>query len=251
MTVGRLRLKCIDCQDAGHWGLLLRDAILDINTRCIRVQGFSPAEILLGYNPVTSRVLSAGGAAEDWLKEGLNPDDVLHPIPENVPCHMTERDENRETATDRLARSQHSLERNRPAGRGYRKPRPGDMVLRRDLARDKQHGRKLDPRWTEPRVVDRLSNNGMSAYIWALHDPPSRAKRYHIDDLWIYIARKASVSTDPTISADSNGRDSTMVPATVTYSRTAMGDKPGAFVIGQRAFDLTDLVSRFGTRVRR
>lgn len=76
MTVGRIRLKCIDCQNAEYWGLLLRDAKLDINTWRIRVQGLSPAEILLGYNPVTSRLQSAGGAAEDWLNKGLDPNDV-------------------------------------------------------------------------------------------------------------------------------------------------------------------------------
>src|SRR5437588_7706148 len=33
MTIGRLRLKCIDGQTAKYWGLLLGDSILDFNTR--------------------------------------------------------------------------------------------------------------------------------------------------------------------------------------------------------------------------
>ena len=248
MTVGRLRLKCIDCQSADHWGLLLRDAILDINTRCIRVQGFSPAEILLGYNPVTSRLQSAGGAAEDWLKEGLDPNDALHPTPEDIMWHMTARDENGKTAVDRLTRLQHRQERASQPTRGYRKPRPGDLVLLRDLARDKQHRRKLDPRWTEGRMVDRLSNNGMSAYIRPLHDPPSRAKRYHIDDLRVYITRNGDTrsANAPKDSSVPSDEATTSRIATITYSRTAMGDSPGLFVGGQRAFDLTDLMSRFG-----
>lgn len=39
--------------------------------------GISPAEILLGYNPVSSRIQTAKGAAEDWLKEGLDPEHVI------------------------------------------------------------------------------------------------------------------------------------------------------------------------------
>jgi hypothetical protein len=246
MTVGRLRLKFIDCKSATHWGLLVRDAVMDINTRCVRVQGFSPAEILLGYNPASSRIEIAGGGAEDWLKKGLTPDNVLFPSPEDIDWHVDSREENGEMAINRLTRLQHRLEtRAHPPTATYRKPKAGDLVLLRDLARDKHHGRKLDPRWTEPRIVERLSNNGMSAYIRSLHDPPSRAKRYHIDDLRIYIPRSpceriAARQPDPERS-----NDQSIATATITYSRTAMGNFPGAFRPGQRAFDFSDLIARF------
>lgn len=164
MTIGRIRLKCIDCQSSAHWGLLVRDAILDINTRCIRIHGYTPAEILLGYNPVTSRIHGAGETAEDWLKEGLDPNRVLYPAQEDIEWHYTTREERGEKALDRLTKSKHRLESNtHPPSSDYRKPRAGDLILLRDLARDKQHGRKLDPRGTEPRIVKRVSRNGMSA----------------------------------------------------------------------------------------
>ena len=162
MTVGRLRLKCIDCKDASHWGLLVRDAILDINTRCIRIHGYTPAEILLGYNPATSRVRQCE-TAEDWLKEGLNPEDVLHPGLDEMNWHITSREGNGDRVTQRLAREQHRLEsRAHPPSGTYGKPKAGDPVLLRDLARDQQHGRKLDPPWSEPRIVDRISKTGLA-----------------------------------------------------------------------------------------
>ena len=130
-----------------------------------------------------------------------------------------------------------------PPTASYRKPRAGDLILLRDLARDKQHGRKLDPRWTEPRIVDRLSRNGMSAYIRSLHDPPSRAKRYHIDDLRIYVPRTGETFDRKSIG-DQIVDDNANI-ATITYSRTAMGDVPGTLRSGQRAFDLSDLVSKY------
>ena len=242
MTVGRLRLKCIDCKDASHWGLLVRDAILDINTRCIRIHGYTPAEILLGYNPATSRVRQCE-TAEDWLKEGLNPEDVLHPGLDEMNWHITSREENGDRATQRLAREQHRLEsRAHPPSGTYRKPKAGDLVLLRDLARDQQHGRKLDPRWSEPRIVDRISKNGVSAYIRALHDPPSRAKRYHIDDLRIYVPRAARPTTS--LPAEDGGGEPSVQTATIAYSRKSMGDFPGTFRTGQRAFDLSDLLTK-------
>ena len=239
MTVGRLRLKCIDCRSATHWGLLLRDAILDINTRCIRVQGFTPAEILLGYNPASSRVRHAGGNAEDWLKEGIDPDLVMHPSADDINWHYSTREEIGEQALDRLAKLHRRMENEaHPPSALYRKPKAGDLVLLRDLARDKQHGRKLDPRWTEPRIVDRISNNGMSAYIRSLHEPSSKAKRYHIDDLRIYLPRNPK-------DFEETGVRQEIAATTITYSRSAMGDVPGIPYLGQRAFDFSDLVARF------
>ena len=80
----------------------------------------------------------------------------------------------------------------------YKIPAAGDRVLLRNPARDQHLGRKLDPKRTEPRLVDRLSRSGMSAYLHAIYEPPDKAKRYHIDDLGVYSFCNASASPAPT-----------------------------------------------------
>ena len=121
-------------------------------------------------------------------------------------------------------------------GGTYKRPKAGDLVLLRDLARDKHLGRKVDPRWLEPQFVECLLKNGMSAYIRGLHEGPDRAKRYHIDDLQVYSSRfplNPTKDSQPTISH----------ATLITYSRDTFGNCSGTFVNGQRAFDFTDIGS--------
>jgi hypothetical protein len=41
-----------------NWGLIVPSAVIDINTRQIQLHGFSPAEILIGSNPVSTHIES-------------------------------------------------------------------------------------------------------------------------------------------------------------------------------------------------
>ena len=233
MLTGRIRLRCIDRKSSAHWGLLVREAVIDINTRCIRLHGYTPAEILLGYNPRRTQVEVPGDGIQNWLKEGLQPHDVLGATEAEIAAYVDRRDENAATASERLAREHRRKENSaKTPGGTYKRPEPGDLVLLRDLARDKHLGRKLDPRWTEPRLVERISKNGMSAYIRAIHESPDRAKRYHIDDLRVYSSRTNKRLDEPT---------TTSYASAVTYSRDAFGNHMGAFTTGQWAFDFTDI----------
>ena len=230
ILTGRIRLRCIDNKTPNFWGLLVREAVIDINTRCIRVHGYTPAEILLGYNPKRTHVKIPGGDIQSWLKEGITSDDVLNSTANEIQRYIDRRDENGLLASEQLAGQHHRQEKAvREPGGAYQRPKAGDLVLLRDLARDKHLGRKLDPRWTEPRLVDRLSKNGMSAYIRALYEPPDRSKRYHIDDLRVYTSR------------DTNTPPAAAHASIITYERDAFGDRTGEFGQGQRVFDFTDV----------
>ena len=66
MLIGRIRLSCITQGSSWYWGRDIRDAVLAINTRYIRIYGYSPAEILLGFNPAITRTSRVG--LEEWLK---------------------------------------------------------------------------------------------------------------------------------------------------------------------------------------
>jgi hypothetical protein len=230
MLTGAIRLRCLDHKSSSFWGLLVREAVLDINTRCVRIYEYTLAEILLGYNPSRTRTEIAGGDLQSWLKEGLTPEDVLSAKETDIISFVDRRDETGAITSERLARSHHLKERSaKEPGGSYKRPGMGDLVLLRDLARDKHLGRKLDPRWTEPRIVDRLSKNGMSAYIRAVHEGPDKAKRYHIDDLRVYSSR--TLTRDEIVTTH----------AAITYSRNAFGNRAGVFTSGQRAFDFTDI----------
>ena len=232
MITGRIRLRCPDDKSSAIWGLYVRDAVLDINTHCVRIHGYTPAEILRGYNPRRTRVEIAGGDVQSWLKANLSPEDVLFPSAHEVTLFIDRRDENGNNASERLARYQHAKETAvKELGGSYKRPKAGDLVLLRALARDKQLGRKLDPRWTQPRIVERLSQNCMSAYIRGLHEGPDKAKRYHIDDLRVYFSRSNALNEIESMSANT----------AITYARDAFGSRTGVFTPGQRAFDFSDL----------
>ena len=70
MTMGRIRLKSIAMGSSRNWGLLLKDAVIDINTRCVRIHGFTPSEILLGFNQVTSRNPVVSGELDQQAESG-------------------------------------------------------------------------------------------------------------------------------------------------------------------------------------
>ena len=72
-----------------------------------------------------------------------------------------------------------------------------------------------------------------SAHVRQLHDPPGVTKRYHLDDLLLFV------SHDKRYPAPQFQEQGDRVGA-VQYSRNAMGEA-GIWSEGQRGFDLTDI----------
>ena len=197
MLIGRIRLTCISMRSAAQWGLHIRDAVLDINTRCISLHGYTPSEILLGFNPVTTRKHTT--AFEEWVKQSVDsqlPDmreQLIKGYDTSIQTFFNAREESGAIALQKLSRAQdETLRKQSP---GYRKPQPGDLVLVRDIQLAKDHGRKLEPRWSTPRLLERISTSGVSGHVRQLHDPPGVTKRYHLDDLLLYITRNGHSSS--------------------------------------------------------
>lgn len=233
MLMGRIRLACISLGSSANWGMEIRNAVLAINTRFVRLHGYTPAEILLGFNPSTTRKIEAG--MEDWAKRELLERTEAQEITEsNVDSFIDLRYEKGIEAGNRLAGKQDSIHP-RPSA-GYRKPKPGDLVLVRDFQQAKEKGRKLEPRWSTPRIVDRISASGVSAHVRQLHDPPELTKRFHIDDLILYVPRTNDYPHH-------EGEISEIGNPGVEYIRGAMGDTVGGGQVGQRGFDITDVDS--------
>ena len=153
--MGRIRLRCIEMGSSRDWELFFQDALININSRCVRVHGYTPSQILLGFNakPSQEPILGTTTAAAfneegNWVCDSEIPtaeEDTIH-------VYMDRQDEQNLTAIGRLTRSQ---DRIRPkASPGYRQPKVGDLVLVHDIQLAKQKGKRLEPRWSTPRILD-------------------------------------------------------------------------------------------------
>jgi hypothetical protein len=229
MIIGNVRLQCLQAGSADYWSHFVRNAVITINTRCVRVHGFTPAEILLGFNPAVTRRTELS-ELRDWVGPiaDVDPSEILGVQAEELEAYVLGRDDKGVTMMDKRASEQHRAESNRKGSPVFRKPRVGDLVLVRDIALSKQHGRKLEARWSTPRVVDSISASGVSAHVRELHHAPGKTKRYHVEDLLVYTPRQVADLGKPADKA---------ISPTVEYARGAMGAQE-AFVPGQRAFHL-------------
>jgi hypothetical protein len=219
MIVGRIRLQCIGRGSTDDWGLHISLAVIDINTRQIRIHGFSPAEILLGYNPASS--LHEPETARGWLASAESIEDMLGSDANQLKYFTMKRNEQREYTSSQLCHSQDKKESShQPKWEG---PWKGDLVLVRDVALDNQKGGKLRPRWHAPRIVEDIVENGNTALVRELHHAPDHTKKYHFDDLKVYVQRYSG----------ERARD-------ISYERTTMASPfISANSVGQRAFHLT------------
>jgi len=232
MLIGIIRLSCISRGSSHHWGNEIQDAVLSISIRCIRLHGYTPAEILLGFNPSITGTESAG--LESWIEQQTMQAGEVMPATSSesdLNQFVGHREERGLDAVARLAGKQDTAQLRRMAG--YGKPEPGDLVLIRDFQLAKDKGRKLEPRWTTARIVEKISHSGVSAHIRQLHEHPGRTKRYHIDDLVVYVPRTHDYPRFEEEQRQASG---------VEYTRGVMGDVAGVWRIGQRAYDLSDLV---------
>lgn len=227
MVMGRIRLKCIALKSSRNWGLYVKDAIIDVNNRCVRVHGYTPSEILLGFNAATSREQVLASQDNNEQQSGPLTKEAPTPDEDTIQVHIDQRNERGLMASEKLARIQDNLRLRQ--SKEYRKPKPGDLVLVHDIQLAKETGKKLEPRWSTPRIFERMSKSGVSGHVRQLHEPPGKTKRFHLDDLVSYISRLSDFT-----SANS------YTPA-IEYSRDSMGDVQGTWTAGQQAFDLGDL----------
>ena len=185
----------------------------------------------MGFNPQTTR--KPDSHLNEWLKENLLSDgDIHYPISrrEDLEGFLDKREEHRRVATDKLAANQDKLSPTKTAG--FKAPKAGDLVLLRDFQQAKDKGRKLNPRWSTLRLVERVSKSGVSAHVRQLHEPPGMTKRYHFDDLLVYIPRSNDYPS-AVISQDHNNA--------VAYERGAFGKASVSWQVGQRSFNMEDL----------
>lgn len=69
ILIERICLSCISLDTSRYWSKEIHNAVLAINTWCVRLHGYSPAEILLGFNPSTTKRDETG--LDAWAKGNL------------------------------------------------------------------------------------------------------------------------------------------------------------------------------------
>jgi len=175
MLMGRIRLSCISRGSSSLWGQEIRNAVLTINTRFVKIHGYLPAKILLGFNASTTR--NSGTNLIQWSKQTLlQSTDTLEPSDANVTSYMDVREEMGQTAGQELAWRQDDTRPKKTPG--YQTPKPGDLLLLRAFQQAKDKGRKLDPRWSTPRILERVSKSGVSGHLWQIHDSPGHTNAF-------------------------------------------------------------------------
>ena len=203
------------------WGRSIPEILPSVNGRLVRLHGFTPAEIMLGFVPKWRVVYGntpevvPGPIAEalqrdiDELKEGLR-----------IERLVDRRDEQRTLAVRSISENHTRLEGKTRAQ--WTQPKVGDLVLVRDFERDKHHGRKLDARWIGPRILTEITSSGVSRFVQELYG--EEVKKYHLDDLKTYCPRA----------------DYSRTTSSITRTAMALAGFPG-----QRAVTLHSLFSNY------
>ena len=164
-----------------------------INARRIDTVGYSPNELLLGYQP---RRAEESPTVEEEIRQIVLSAAMELGKYEEIQ-DMTGRDE-RLARLDEVRRHAQD-KRLELAEKNAREPnntlKKGDLVLLRRYALDRQRGKKLEPRWSGPYKIQKFTNNRRSAVVKGLEE--GKSTRQHIDNLKPFYAR-----TEETAEAD-------------------------------------------------
>ena len=166
-------------QSKAIWGRALPQIMPNINSRLLRIQGFTPAEILMGYNPQWN--VTRHGEERD---PPTNNNDVTVSA-ENAEYWQERRKEIQDGVLLALTSNQARMQAKSSAL--WTPPKPGDLVLVRDFQKEKHFGRKLESNWIGPRLLTEVTQSGVSGYVQELYG--EKVKKYHLDDLKKYCAR--------------------------------------------------------------
>jgi RNase H-like domain found in reverse transcriptase/Integrase zinc binding domain len=213
LVISRLRAYCIDNGQAGvdTWGAAAGNIMQSINTRLVRIHGFTPAELMFGYRPTMDRTIRG-----DEEAEVEDPEDYA---PHLCRLYIERRDGSREQARNTMAAAHKRMETQRNPV--WTKPKEGDLVLLWNAQLEKHLGKKLESRWSEPHRLVRINPGGVSGQVCKLYGDGSE-RRIHLDDMKVYCPR----SDYPSLIASH---------VTVTHARETM--KYAGFP-GQRALNL-------------
>ena len=132
------------------WDVFLGRIVHALNCRIIKVMGYTPSQLLIGFNPVRQiwdldpKATLYRDELESYVQKVL---EGAHPLPSisDPELRVATLDEVRQTALDCLFKSNRSIIRREARKKRWGEPKDGDLVLLRRFAADQYHGRKLEP----------------------------------------------------------------------------------------------------------
>lgn len=172
------------------WDKFLRTCVHAINTRLIKVHGFSPSQLLMGFEPTTTPFLmdfdnelrsqALQTRIEELQRGGAT-------VPEAAyEARLASIDEIRTEALKAKLANKQSV-----AAKNFKDnpvPQKGDLVLLRRLAQDGQKSHKLEPRWEGPHRVTKLEWHSKTLWLEPLKG--GRSKKYHVNDVKKFVERQ-------------------------------------------------------------
>jgi len=183
------------------WDLVIDSVTHAINTRVLSIHGFTPAELLLGFNPnktgwdVNPNTERAVATLWSAIEAGENPWDGEEELAQPQIERLTRIDHIRGEAAIQMTEVAERREAQQKPVR-HTPPKEGELVLLRRFLLDQCRGSKLEPRWEGPYVLSDLAYHGKTGRLLDINTGKVvRVKkgalrdRVHLNDLKIYLQR--------------------------------------------------------------
>jgi hypothetical protein len=184
------------------WDLVVDPVVHSINTRVLSIHSFSPAELLLGFNPnktgwdVRPNTESAAAVLRSIVEAGSDPWDSSEALSNRQLERLTRLQHIREEAAIAVTEDADRKEETQRPTR-HIPPCAGDLVLLRRFLLDQRHGNKLEPRWEGPYLLGDLAWHKKSGRLYDINTRElvkvkkgALKDRVHLNDLKLYLTRR-------------------------------------------------------------
>ena len=177
-----------------NWDLVCAPFEQSVNTRSMRQFGFTPCQLLMGFNPnfmpedVSVRDQFVGQILRELDAEGTL-EEVMMAQTASRPAHVAEQDEIRTSAIEKRLAEQVKIALKSEEAERFQTPRPGDLVMLRRYGLHNQRSKKLEPRWTGPYLLKKVLQSGRSTVLQDL-TTGKEVGRYAINHLKVHCPRE-------------------------------------------------------------
>lgn len=180
-----------DLQAMERWDEYLDPVVHSINTRVLKVHGYTPSQLFLGFN-VHMHALDVT-LVEELRREQMrrSPPDLGDIGTQEWDLRLACIEEIRELTRERVLLDQEEAEL-RAAIPRYLAPQQGDLVLRRRFQVDKSLGMKLHTKWDGPFRLSRIAKQGVSGDLEDLKTGRF-VGRYAFEALKVFVPREINV----------------------------------------------------------
>ena len=159
------------------------DALPALNGRMVKVHGYTPVEILMGFNPWKKHYNLENTQLTTYVDFTSD-----EPLPSHVAqLHSMLRNETWEwsievfTITNAAAEA---CEQDTFPSWQHHRFSEGDLVLVWDFQKEKNKGMKFKPRWTGPQILEAINPGGQTAQVHKLYS--QNVCKVHLDNIQPY-----------------------------------------------------------------